>query len=149
MFYPTGKNTKGRCLVCANDESRNLDEKISGCKQENMVESICEWLDENNYCMEKWQLKKYLESKGCQSCSKLDEDMDGGGAPGPGFSTLGTVNGMGNPATPTNDGTNSGFYNPSMTGSGDKFTSISPSGKKARKKKLLNFLNFVSKNNKK
>jgi len=146
MFYPTGKNTKGRCLVCVDDESDNLEEQYSKCGPENIIESVSKWLDENNYCMEKWQLKKYLESKGCQDCSRIDEDMDGGGA---GLATLGSVNGMGNPATPTNDGTNAGFYNPAMVGSGDKFTSISSGGKRNRKRKLLNFLNFTARKNKK
>jgi hypothetical protein len=149
MFYPTGKNTKGRCLVCANDESKNLDERTSVCGPDDMMESVSKWLEENNYCMEKWQLKKYLTEKGCTDCSRIDEDMDGGAAPASGLATLGTVNGMGNPATPTNDGTNAGFYNPAMVGSGDKFTSISSGGKKNRKRKLLNFLNFTSRRNKK
>ena len=57
---------------------------------------------------------------------------------------------MGNPATPQNDGTNADFYNDSLKGSGDKFTSLNtgtPAAKKKkgeRKKAISSYLDFIS-----
>jgi hypothetical protein len=64
------------------------------------------------------------------------------------LATLGDVGGMGNPATPSNGGTNAGFYDAGKSGSGDKFPSLNvgtPAAKKKLKhsKTLLSYLDFV------
>jgi len=117
-----------------------------------LLECLTEWLNEKACCVECWQLKEYLKNKGLDE-SRIDEEMAAGaaaGAPAPGFATLGTVSGMGNPATPQNGGTNTGFYNSNLNGSGDKFTSISAGGTKLKKRgKVVNgYLDFLKKKKK-
>ena len=165
MFYPTGNSTNGRKLVCIDDERKNLDECLDECKCNedcNCDECECNescncvenWLGENQYCVEKWQLKNYLKQRG-SVIKKLDEDMDGGGAaPAAGLNTLGNVGGMGNPAPPTNGGTNAGFYDSSKSGSGDRFNTMSVGTNAAKKKasgkkKMISYKEFVEKNRKK
>lgn len=164
MFYPTGNSTNGRKLVCIDDERKNLDECLNECNCNescdcddcNCNEScncVENWLGENNYCVEKWQLKKYLNDRGLKM-QKLDEDMDGGAAPAAGLATLGNVGGMGNPAPPTNGGTNAGFYDGSKNGSGDRFGTLTvgtgaANKKGKRKKKMISYKEFVDKNRKK
>jgi hypothetical protein len=149
MFYPIGENTTGRTLICIDDEALSIEESIKegNANMESIEESIDKWLDENNYCMEEWQLREYLEKK----YKSLNEDGEGG-SPGAGAATLGNVNGMGDVVAPTNDGTNSGFHNPAMNGSGDRFSSLGVSKKsikekgKKSKKKLVSYLEFVNRN---
>jgi hypothetical protein len=58
MFYPTGKTTGGRiiiCKCCNQSEMSQFEPSINGLR---------EWLDENQYCMETWQVKEYLSESG-------------------------------------------------------------------------------------
>ncbi len=158
MFYPTGDTTKGRCLVCIEDEKPEISEALNECNESCVTECMGKWLEEKNYCVEKWQLKEYLKEMGCNE-EKIMEDMGAApaptaaSAPAPGLATLGNVPGMGNPTPPSNDGTNAGFYDPSKTGSGDKFTTLTAgtaaSRKKGKKgKNLISYMDFI-KNRKK
>lgn len=151
MFYPTGDGTKGRCLVCMKNEKANIKKAIEEC--ESAKAGIDKWLDENEYCVESWQIKKYLAKLGMNKL-KINEEGEGGGAPAAGFNTLGNVGGMGNPSPPTNGGTNAGFYDSSKNGSGDKFGSLGvgavPSKNKyGKKKRLLAYQEFLKKKSKK
>lgn len=131
------------------DEAKEIDEAVANKNDFEILEAITKWLDEKCYCVEKHQLEKYLADKGI--VQKIDEDDMGGGAPAApaaGLTTLGNVGGMGNPAPPTNGGTNAGFYDASKVGSGDKFPSLTvgtPAAKKKLKnyKTLLSYLDFV------
>jgi hypothetical protein len=87
----------------------------------------------------------------------MNEDMaaGAGAAPAPGLATLNTTAGMGNPQAPMNGGTNAGFYNSSLDGSGDKFPSLNvgtnAAGSSRRKKgeRLVgSYLDFLKKKNK-
>ena len=134
------------------DEEENLDDIIDECgSSEQYVKAITEWLSENDYCVECWQLKEYLKAKGMDE-DKMNEDMVAA-APAPGLATLGNVSGMGNPSSPSAAGaTNSGFYNPANNGSGDKFTSLTAGTGAAKNKKTKtvdNYLEFVKKRKKK
>ena len=152
MFYPTGNSTNGRKLVCIDDERKNIDSYLDECNCDESCNCVENWLNQNDYCVEKWQLRNYLS--GPSGVRKIDEDMDGGAAPAPGLSTLGNVGGMGNPVSPTNDGTNAGFYDSTKTGSGDKFNTMSAgtnaANKKGRgRKKMISYKEFIQKNRKK
>jgi len=128
MFYPTGNNTKGRTLVCVSDIEPQLEEKTCDCNEKCMVNCVNEWLNENKYCTESWQLKEYLKKKGLVE-SRIDEDMEGG------LASLDTVSGMGNVIPPTS----------SSEGSGDKFGSVTAgtgAAKKNKKKRLMRFSDF-------
>jgi len=140
MFHPTGKMPNGKTLICMMDEEDELDNVIT------------EWLNENNYCVECWQLKEYLKAKGMNE-EQVNEDMVAA-APAPGLATLGNVGGMGNPAPPSPAGaTNSGFYNSANNGSGDKFTSLTVGTPAAKAKKhtktIVSYLDFIKKKKKK
>ena len=137
------------------DEEEELDNIIDECESsEQYVKAITEWLNENEYCVECWQLKEYLKAKGMEE-EKMNEDMVAAapGAPAPGLATLGNVSGMGNPSPPSSAGaTNSGFYNSANNGSGDKFTSLTAGTGAAKNKKAKtvdNYLEFVKKRKKK
>lgn len=150
MFYPTGEKTQGSVLVCM----RDYDDKISAFSSDSdtFLESITEWLTENNYCVEKWQLKEYM--KGCGCSEDMIKEMEGGDGGG-GFASLGSTPGMGDVSTPTAGGTNYDFYS-GEAGSGDIFTTLYPgtsSAKKGKKKKSLSlikdfqkFVNSMKKN---
>lgn len=153
MFYPTGKTTDNRCLICMEDESPAIEECLSECEANKMVEALKNWLDENQYCVECWQMKECLMKRGLTS-EKLDEDMGAGGAPvapagapaGSAFATLNTTAGMGMAAPPTNGGTNAGFYDSSKDGSGDKFPSLTagtPAAQNKKKRKVINYKSFL------
>lgn len=132
------------------DVVQDLDEVTCNCEANRMVKAITEWLNENDYCVETWQMKNYLKSKGMDE-NTINEDMVAA-APAPGLATLGTVGGMGNPTPPSSAGaTNSGFYNPANQGSGDKFTSLTVGTPAARKKKgkiVASYLDFLKKKKK-
>ncbi len=135
------------------DEEEELDNIIDECgSSKQYVKAVTEWLNENDYCVEGWQLKEYLKAKGMEE-GKTNEDMVAAAAPAPGLATLGNVSGMGNPSPPSSAGaTNSGFYNPANNGSGDKFTSLTAGTGAARNKKAKtvdNYLEFVKKRKKK
>ena len=155
MFYPTGEKASGRMVICMDDSKSDIDEALSGCNEVCIVECLTDWLHENSCCVEKWQMKEYLKNKGISE-SRIDEDMASGaavGAPAAGLSTLGTTQGMGNPVAPRNGGTNAGFYNSSLDGSGDKFSSLtvgtSSAGSKRTKKKVVsNYMDFINKRKK-
>jgi hypothetical protein len=155
MFYPTGKGTSGRCLVCMEDEASSIGEALLECGSGQLMEAFKKWLDENNFCVECWQMKENLVKRGI-SAHKLEEDMGDGGAPvapagapaGNAFATLGNTNGMGMVAPPTNGGTNVGFYDSSKNGSGDKFPSLAVGTPAANKKKkkfktLASYMEFI------
>lgn len=152
MFYPTGNLPHGKILICMADEEENLDDLIDECDDtSSYVAKITEWLNENHYCVESWQLKEYLKAKGLEE-EKINEDMVASAAPAPGLSTLGNVPGMGNPAPPSPNGaTNSGFYNMANSGSGDKFPSLTvgtPAAKSKKKKTVATYLDFLKKKKK-
>lgn len=137
------------------DEEEELDNIIDECESsEKYVKAVTEWLNENDYCVESWQLKEYLKAKGMDE-DKMNEDMGAAApaAPAPGLATLGNVSGMGNPSPPNAAGaTNSGFYNSANNGSGDKFTSLTAGTGAAKNKKAKtvdNYLEFVKKRKKK
>ena len=155
MVHPTGQLPNGKTLICMMDEEEELDNIIDECESsEQYVKAITEWLNENEYCVECWQLKEYLKAKGMEE-EKMNEDMVAAapGAPAPGLATLGNVSGMGNPSPPSSAGaTNSGFYNSANNGSGDKFTSLTAGTGAAKNKKAKtvdNYLEFVKKRKKK
>jgi hypothetical protein len=155
MFHPTGQLPNGKTLICMMDEEEELDNIIDECESsEKYVKAVTEWLNENDYCVESWQLKEYLKAKGMDE-DKMNEDMGAAApaAPAPGLATLGNVSGMGNPSPPSSAGaTNSGFYNPANNGSGDKFTSLTAGTGAAKNKKAKtvdNYLEFVKKRKKK
>lgn len=145
MFHPTGNMPNGKILICMEDEELEIDELIEECESTKMVETITKWLDENNYCVECWQMKEYLKAKGMNE-NDINEDMGG-------LATLGDVSGMGNPAPPSADGaTNAGFYNSANQGSGDKFDSLTvgtPAAKGKKKKTISNFIDFLKSRKKK
>lgn len=143
MLYPTGKSTKGRTLICMNDHEEFMN-KIEEDSSDVMHDVDC-WLEENDYCVEKWQLREYLESCGCPS--NVIKEMEGGSADGGSFASLDSTPGMGNPSLPSGDGTNAGFYDVNNVGSGDKFTTLTagtPAGKKKNKKKLSMITDFAA-----
>jgi hypothetical protein len=151
MFHPTGKLPEGKTLICMMDEEDTLDDIIDECQSSDQyVSVITEWLNENDYCVECWQMKEYLKAKGMDE-TKMNEDMVAA-APAPGLATLGTVGGMGNPAPPSAAGaTNAGFYNSGNQGSGDKFPSLTvgtPAAKSKKKKTVASFLDFIKKRKK-
>lgn len=153
MFYPTGKLPNGKILICMLDEEEELDNIIDECTDHSeFVPRITEWLNENEYCVESWQMKEYLKAKGMEE-DNMNEDM-GAAAPAPGLASLGTVSGMGNPAPPSSAGaTNSGFYDMKNAGSGDKFSTLTVGtpAAKARKhtKTIKSFMDFIDKKKKK
>jgi hypothetical protein len=152
MFHPTGQLPNGKTLICMMDEEEELDNIIDDCESsEQYVKAVTEWLNENDYCVECWQMKEYLKAKGMEE-EKMNEDMVAA-APAPGLATLGNVSGMGNPAPPSSAGaTNSGFHDSSNNGSGDKFTSLTTgtgAAKKKAAKTVDNYLEFVKKRKKK
>ena len=143
MLYPTGKSTKGRTLICMNDHEEFMN-KLEEDSTDVMHDVDC-WLEENDYCVEKWQLKEYLESCGCPS--NVIKEMEGGSADGGSFASLDSTPGMGNPSLPSGDGTNAGFYDVNNVGSGDRFTTLTagtPAGKKKKKKELSMITDFAA-----
>lgn len=138
MYYPTGNSTNNRTLVCLCCEDTPMMEDR---ESPDAIElKIKEWLDENDYCVEKWQMDEKMKSCGCDGYEL--QEMDGG-APAPAgdgggaFATLGTTQGMGNVEAPSSGGTNADFYGGSV-GSGDKFPSLTvgtPAAKGNKKKK--------------
>lgn len=137
MYYPTGKYTNGRTIVCMCCEG---DAPVmEGQELPNLMESkIKNWLDENNYCVEKWQMQEKMKSCGSEGYEL--QEMEGG-APADGgggaFATLGTTQGMGNVQAPAAGGTNADFYSGAV-GSGDKFPSLTvgtPAANKGSTKK--------------
>lgn len=147
MYYPTGKSTGGRCLVCMDDEAKEIEEALCRCHASKMVEGLKNWLDEKGYCVECWQMKENLTKRGAPA-DKLDEDMaaPAGGAGGS-FATLGNTPGMGIAAPPTNSGTNASFYDATKSGSGDKFPSLTTGTPAAKKKKkgssIVSYLDYI------
>jgi hypothetical protein len=139
MYYPTGNSTSGRTIVCmcCEADAPIMEDQESPDSIESKIKS---WLDENNYCVEKWQMDEKMKSCGCDGYEL--QEMEGG-APADGgggaFATLGTTQGMGNVQAPVSGGTNADFYSGAV-GSGDKFPSLTVgtpaagNGKKKKKK---------------
>lgn len=138
MYYPTGNSTRGRtlvCMCCENDVPIMEDQETPDA----IEVKIKEWLDENNYCVEKWQMDEKMKSCGCEGYDL--QEMEGGAPAGDmgggSFATLGTTQGMGNVTAPAAGGTNADFYDGAV-GSGDKFPSLTvgtPAARKGGKKK--------------
>ena len=168
MFYPTGKSTNGRTVVCmccediipnpvkgmmpykmgeyyadtSEDDQYdtpanlyNSSHPMYECGQD-MEKSIKEKLDENNCCVECWQVENALKEAGFLDYSL--QEMEG--AP---MASLATTSGMGAVQAPTFPGAsqasssgglspNAGFYSSSWNGSGDRFDAV---GMKSKKKK--------------
>jgi hypothetical protein len=139
MFYPKLEN---RCLVCMKDEENEIEEALSNKQSPEILDALTEWLNEKSYCVEKVQLEKYLADRGI--VMKIEEDDMGGGSPGPALTSLGDVNGMGNPTPPSNDGTNAGFYDVTKSGSGDRFTTLVAGTPAAKNKKYKNYKSLLS-----
>lgn len=156
MFYPSGKVPNGKLVICLDDSRPEIDAVTEDCNEDCMLECIREWLDETECCAESWQLKEYLKEKGLDE-DLVNEDMAGGaaaGSPAPGLATLGNTPGMGNVQAPMNGGTNAGFYNNSLNGSGDKFPSLSAGTPSARAKQtkskiVKNYLDFMKRKRRK
>lgn len=73
MFYPTGKTTGGRIIIC---KCCNEDELNSIKADDTIVlQELNKWLEENNYCMETWQVKEYLNDLGV-SDDDVNETMN-------------------------------------------------------------------------
>lgn len=142
MTYPTLE--KGRSKICMNECRDMINEALCECNESCLLECFSNWLNENNYCVECSQLNEYLKKRGFKV--RVDEDA----APAAGFATPANVNGMGNPATPTNGGTNAGFYDLAKVGSGDRFDAVASRGSKKSKKRgkknlLKKFQDFIGK----
>jgi len=142
IFYPTGPTTGGRTIVCfCCEETPFLESDMEACDQE---KAIKEWLDENDYCVEKWQMDKKMNEYGHSEYTLTE--MEGGAPAGGGaFATLNTVNGMGPVVPPNSGGTNADFYNGSV-GSGDKFTTLTagtPAAKRRKKRVINDFDSFL------
>ena len=140
MYYPTGKTTEGREIICMKENSDLVNEKLGSCDEQCIMECTDNWLNESNACVACDQLNEYLNE--CGYSLQVNED---GGMAAP-LATLNTTPGMGNPATPQNGGTNAGFYNPSLSGSGDKFDSLTvgtAAAKKRKKSLVKKFSDFV------
>lgn len=160
MFYPTGKSTKGRTVVCMCCEDiipnpvkgmmpYKMGEYYAGTNEDDqydtpgnlynsqypMYESACdmekaikEKLDENNWCVECWQVESALKEAGFLDYSL--QEMEG--AP---MASVATTPGMGAvqpPAFPASTqaasrgglSPNAGFYSSSWQGSGDRFDAV-------------------------
>lgn len=145
FFYPTGKTTNGRTTVCLEDEDLPVYEYSSSPRQ--IERQLKEYLDENNYCTETWQVENYMHQCGYPEFElHLMEEMGGdmGGGGGSAFASLDTTPGMGNVASPQAGGTNADFYN-GKVGSGDKFPTLTvgtPAAKKKDKKLFKSFEEF-------
>lgn len=141
MLYPTGNLKEGRSLVCMEEMANDINEALCECNEACVLECFTNWLNENAYCVECSQLNEYLKNNGYKA--KVNEDAMA--APAAGFNTLGNVNGMGNPATPSNGGTNAGFYDSSKSGSGDTFGATTRLTRKSKKRSKLikKFQDFI------
>jgi hypothetical protein len=130
-YYPTGNGTGGRTLVCLCCEA---DKPFfeSGSDPKSVESTYKEWMDSNNYCVEKWQLEKEI-TETCGCTDYVLEDM-GGDIGGGSFASLDTVSGMGAVQFPSAGGTNADFYGGTV-GSGDKFPSLNLSSTKKKRKK--------------
>jgi hypothetical protein len=172
MYYPTGKTTGGRTLVCmccediipnpvkdmipykmgeyyadTNEDNQydtpatlyNSPYPMYECGQD-MEKHIKEKLDENNWCVECWQVENALQEAGFLDYSL--QEMEG--AP---MATLATTNGMGSvqpPAFPAATqaasrgglSPNQGFYSSTWNGSGDTFNATSTSSKRKKAKEV-------------
>lgn len=151
MFYPSGKVPNGKMVICLKDSKPEIDEVTMECDESCMLECIREWLDETQCCAECWQLNEYLQERGVDVDVNEHLNEDGAAAaaaPGPGFATLGNTPGMGQVQAPMNGGTNAGFYNNSLNGSGDKFPSLTAGtpaakAKQTKSKIVKNYLEFM------
>ena len=143
MFYPTGPVTNGRTVVCmcCEDGVPVMEGQESA---NDMEKKIKQWLDDNDYVVETWQMNEKMKSCGVNEYEL--QEMEGGG--GGGFASLDATPGMGNVMPPQAGGTNADFYG-GRVGSGDKFPSLTvgtPAAKKSKKKekKVNDFKTFLS-----
>jgi hypothetical protein len=147
LYYPTGKETNGRTVVClCCEDNVPILESIDNPKDIEL--ELKNWLDENNYCVESWQIDNRI--KECGYGDYIVTEMEGGmgGAP---LATLNTTPGMGNVIAPSGSGTNAAFHDPGNVGSGDKFPTLTagtPAASKNKKKKkrtrkIKNFEDFL------
>lgn len=147
-FFPTGNTTNGHTVVCmcCLEELPFMESECTTPRE--AINEIRNWMMENKYCTEAWQMERYMEECGYKNY-KLDETDMGG------LSSLGSTPGMGPVTPPQGPGTNANFYNPAKQGSGDKFDTLTvgtPAAQYSRKKKktgksmsLQSFSDFVKK----
>lgn len=153
MFYPTGKSPNGSMVVCMHDEAPEISEALKDCDESCILECMTAWLKEKQCCVQSWQLKEYLKEMGIDEM-RIDEDMSAGiSAPAPSpMASLNNTPGMGPVQAPKNDGTNAGFHNKDLVGSGDKFPSLnvgtSSMKGKAKGKIVKNYYDFIKKKKK-
>ena len=145
MYYPTGQLTNGRTLVCMCCE-KDVPMMESEETANDMEKKIKQWLDDNQYVVEMWQMQEKMKSCGVYEYEL--QEMDGGGDAGGGFASLDATPGMGNVIPPQAGGTNADFYG-GKVGSGDKFTTLTvgtPAAKKSKKKerKVKDYKSFLA-----
>lgn len=146
VFYPTGPGTKGRTVVCmcCEDGVPMMEGQEAA---DAMEKKIKQWLDDNEYVVETWQMKEKMKS--CGAGDYELQEMEGGGDAGGGaFASLDSTPGMGNVMPPEAGGTNADFYG-GRVGSGDKFTTLTvgtPAAKKNKKKdrKVKDYKSFIA-----
>jgi len=141
MFYPTGDSTKGKTLVSVKDHEQDIMPMEES--ENDFLTELNSWLEENKYCVEKSELKSFMEDCGFCSDDEIAE-MEGGApaappASGGGFASLGSTPGMGDVASPGVDGS---------PGSGDRFDNLTvgtPAAKKSKgkKKKKLSIISDI------
>ncbi len=134
IFYPTGPTANGRTVVCMCCED-GVPVMEGQEPADAMERKIKQWLDDNDYVVETWQMNEKMKSCGAEGY-ELQEMEGGGDAGGGAFASLDSTPGMGNVIPPQAGGTNADFYNGSV-GSGDKFSTLTvgtPAAKKSKKK---------------
>ena len=140
-YHPSEPTKEGRKLVTLAECYNKLAEATNTCNEQCLEECSTNWLKENSCCMESKEYQKFIKDQK----SKINEEGEMGGSPAP-LATLGTVTGMGNPASPQNGGTNQGFYDSSKDGSGDRFDAVTRKSK--RKNNILKrFSQFIGSKN--
>ncbi len=144
MFYPTGAGTQGRTVVCMCCED-GVPVMESQESANDMEKKIKQWLDDNDYVVETWQMMEKMKSCGVNEyeLTEMEGGMDGGSS----FASLDTTPGMGNVMPPEAGGTNADFYS-GRVGSGDKFSTLTvgtPAAKKGQKKrKVKDYKSFLA-----
>lgn len=114
-----------------------------------MEKKIKQWLDDNDYVVEMWQMSERMKS--CVGEGYELQEMEGGpagDAGGGAFASLDTTQGMGNVIPPEAGGTNADFYG-GRVGSGDKFSTLTvgtPAARKNKKKdrKVKDYKSFLA-----
>jgi len=69
MYYPTGQLTNGRTLVCMCCE-KDVPMMESEETANDMEKKIKQWLDDNQYVVEMWQMQEKMKSCGVYTSSR-------------------------------------------------------------------------------